>query len=106
MPDPTPIRIPVDPLAPAAGAVDEAVRVLRGGGLVAYPTDTLYGLGADPRQPEAVERLFRAKGRAAEKAVPLVAADLRAGRAAGRRADAPGPPARAAVLARPAHPRD
>ena len=77
MSDPTPIRLPVDPLAPAAAAVEEAVRVLRGGGLVAYPTDTLYGLGADPRQPEAVERLFRAKGRAADKAVPLVAADLR-----------------------------
>lgn len=77
MSDTTPIRIPIDPLAPAAGAVDEAVRVLRRGGLVAYPTDTLYGLGADPRRAEAVERLFRAKGRAAEKAVPLVAADLR-----------------------------
>ena len=76
MPDPTPIRLPVDPLAPAAAAVREAVRVLRGGGLVAYPTDTLYGLGADPRRPEAVERLFRAKGRPAEKAVPLIAGDL------------------------------
>ncbi len=77
MSDRTPIRIPIDPLAPASAAVDEAVRVLRGGGLVAYPTDTLYGLGADPRRTDAVERLFRAKGRAAEKAVPLVAGDLR-----------------------------
>lgn len=77
MSDPTPIRLPVDPLAPAAAALEEAVRVLRRGGLVAYPTDTLYGLGADPRRAEAVERLFRAKGRAADKAVPLVAADLR-----------------------------
>lgn len=77
MSDPTPIRIPIDPLAPAPAAVEEAVRVLRNGGLVAYPTDTLYGLGADPRRAEAVERLFRAKGRAAEKAVPLVAGDLR-----------------------------
>ena len=77
MSDRTPLRISIDPLAPASAAVDEAVRVLRGGGLIAYPTDTLYGLGADPRRTEAVERLFRAKGRAAEKAVPLVAGDLR-----------------------------
>ncbi len=71
------MRLPIDPLAPAPAAVEQAVRVLRGGGLVAYPTDTLYGLGADPRRAEAVERLFRAKGRAAEKAVPLIAGDLR-----------------------------
>ncbi len=76
MPDPTPIRLPVDPLAPAAAVVEQAVGVLRSGGLIAYPTDTLYGLGADPRRPEAVARLLRTKGRAADKAVPLVAADL------------------------------
>ena len=77
MSDPAPIRIPIDPQAPAPEAVAEAVRVLRAGELVAYPTDTLYGLGADPRRREAVERLFWAKGRAADKAVPLVAGALR-----------------------------
>jgi L-threonylcarbamoyladenylate synthase len=50
-----------------------AVRELLEGKLVAYPTDTLYGLGADPRQPAALEHLFRAKNRAAEESIPLVA---------------------------------
>ncbi len=44
-------------------AVDEAARVLRGGGLVAFPTETVYGLGADATNGEAVARVFEAKGR-------------------------------------------
>jgi L-threonylcarbamoyladenylate synthase len=45
------------------GGVARAVEVLRGGGLVALPTETVYGLGADAEQPEAVARIFAAKGR-------------------------------------------
>lgn len=56
--------------------IRSAVRALRSGRLVAYPTDTLYGLGADPRRPDAVERLFRAKGRPAEMAAPIIAGDV------------------------------
>jgi len=44
-------------------ALDEAVRVLRRGGLVAFPTETVYGLGADASQPDAVRRVFTVKGR-------------------------------------------
>lgn len=43
--------------------VQRAVTVLRRGGLVAFPTETVYGLGADARNPEAVARIFSAKGR-------------------------------------------
>src|SRR5438270_10498410 len=43
--------------------VDEAAAVLRGGGLVAFPTETVYGLGADTTNVAAVERLFAVKGR-------------------------------------------
>ena len=43
--------------------IDEAVGVLRGGGLVAFPTETVYGLGADASNPEAVKKIFAAKGR-------------------------------------------
>jgi len=46
-----------------------------GGGLIVYPTDTVYGLGCDPRNPAAVERLFLAKGRGA-KAVPVLCAGM------------------------------
>jgi L-threonylcarbamoyladenylate synthase len=52
--------------------VDEAVRVLRGGGLVAYPTDTVYGLGASMSSAEAVERVFAVKARPRQMALPLL----------------------------------
>jgi len=43
--------------------IDNAVAILRAGGLVAFPTETVYGLGADASNPEAVKRVFAAKGR-------------------------------------------
>jgi L-threonylcarbamoyladenylate synthase len=43
--------------------IDEAVAVLRAGGLVAFPTETVYGLGADASNPDAVEKIYAAKGR-------------------------------------------
>lgn len=55
--------------------LDDAVRAVRAGGVIALPTDTLYGLGADPSQVGAVARLFAIKGRTAERALPLIAAD-------------------------------
>ncbi len=45
--------------------VEQAAAILRGGGLVAFPTETVYGLGADALQPEAVASIFEAKGRPA-----------------------------------------
>lgn len=45
------------------GDISAAVDVLRAGGLVAFPTETVYGLGADAANPEAVARIFVAKGR-------------------------------------------
>ena len=57
------------------GLVVRACVLLRAGGVVAYPTDTFYGLAADPRNPSAVARLFAIKGRATGQAIPLVAAD-------------------------------
>ncbi len=53
-----------------------ALAVLGRGGLVAIPTDTVYGLAADPRVPGAEERLAGVKGRPRDKAIPLLAADL------------------------------
>src|SRR5436190_2538400 len=52
------------PVTPAkADAVADAARVLARGGLVAFPTETVYGLGADAADGEAVARLYAAKGR-------------------------------------------
>ena len=46
---------------------------LRGGGLIAYPTESCYGLGCDPRNPRALRRLIRLKGRSAAKGLLLIA---------------------------------
>ncbi len=53
----------VDRAQPDPAALEEAAEVLRRGGLVAFPTETVYGLGADATNPEAVARIFEAKGR-------------------------------------------
>lgn len=50
--------------------VEQAARILRSGGLVAFPTETVYGLGADAANDEAVRRVFAAKGRPADH--PLI----------------------------------
>jgi L-threonylcarbamoyladenylate synthase len=55
-------------------AVSRAARCLRDGGLVAFPTDTLYGLGALASDDKAVERLFEAKRRPLDKPLPLLLA--------------------------------
>ena len=57
-------------------SVQVAAEVIAAGGVVALPTDTLYGLAADPFGADAVARLFAVKGRASERALPLIAADL------------------------------
>ncbi|OYY16095.1 MAG: threonylcarbamoyl-AMP synthase [Polynucleobacter sp. 24-46-87] len=47
----------------SSAVINEAVQTLRDGGLVAFPTETVYGLGADAKNPDAVKRIFTAKGR-------------------------------------------
>ena len=69
-------RLRVDPARFDPAQLDSAVDVLRAGGIVAYPTDTLYGLAADPRNPDAVARVFAVKGRPDASALTLIAADI------------------------------
>jgi L-threonylcarbamoyladenylate synthase len=61
--------------ADAEGALAEAVDVLRHGGIVAYPSDTVYGLGAAASDGPAVERVFTVKDRESQKALSLLLAD-------------------------------
>lgn len=68
-------RVFVDPESPQRDAIQEAATWILNGGVVAVPTDTLYGLAADPFSTAAVARVFAVKGRAAERALPLIAAD-------------------------------
>jgi len=87
--------VKVDPLHPDADAIAEAAAVIRRGGLVAFPTETVYGLGANALDPAAVRRIFAAKGRPGDNplivhlagagqvpavAVPLPAVDILARR--------------------------
>ena len=53
----------------------QAIELLRAGRIVAIPTDTVYGIAADLALPDAIERLFAAKGRPPEKAVAVLLAD-------------------------------
>jgi L-threonylcarbamoyladenylate synthase len=69
-------RLVVSATHPEADLVARAADVLRRGGLVAYPTDTLYGIGADPRNETAVDAVYRIKGRRAGEALPLIAASV------------------------------
>lgn len=55
--------VKVDPLAREESLLLPCAEVLRLGGLVAFPTETVYGLGANALMPEAVSRIFQAKGR-------------------------------------------
>jgi L-threonylcarbamoyladenylate synthase len=57
--------LPVDPAAPDPMAIRQAAAVLQDGGLVAFPTETVYGLGANALDAEAVQGIFAAKGRPA-----------------------------------------
>ncbi|MEK6958364.1 MAG: L-threonylcarbamoyladenylate synthase, partial [archaeon] len=53
----------IDSRKPEAKKILEAARIIRKGGLVAFPTETVYGLGANAFNTEAVRKIFRAKGR-------------------------------------------
>ena len=56
--------------------IEKAAEVLRAGGLVAFPTETVYGLGADASNPAAVKKIFAAKGRPADHPVIVHIADM------------------------------
>lgn len=75
------LRVAADRIDPDALA--RAVEVLCSGGIVAYPTDTVYGIAADPRSDMAIERVFSLKQRDPGTAVPLIASDTEQAMAAG-----------------------
>lgn len=65
----TPEVLKVDPAHPEAAALQRGAAALAGGRLVAYPTETFYGLGAAALDTAAVRRIFEVKGRPASKPV-------------------------------------
>jgi L-threonylcarbamoyladenylate synthase len=65
----------VDSLEPAPEVLRQAAEALADGLIVAFPTDTLYGLAVDPSNAHAVERLYAIKDRGFDQPLPLIAAD-------------------------------
>lgn len=61
--------------AEAAASLQSALGILRDGGLVAFPTDTVYGVGALVFDEQAVRSIYAAKGRSDEKAIPVLLGD-------------------------------
>jgi L-threonylcarbamoyladenylate synthase len=57
------------------GAIEQAAHLLRQGLIIAFPTDTLYGIGVNPFDTAALEQLYAVKGRPAEKGIPILLAD-------------------------------
>jgi L-threonylcarbamoyladenylate synthase len=70
-----PLLIRVDPLNPAEEDLRKALAILESGGVIAYPTETFYGLGADAGNEKAVEKIYAIKGRTFTKPLPLIIGD-------------------------------
>ncbi len=66
--------IAINPDHPEQELIDRAVTILKEGGVIAYPTETYYGLGADAANEAAIEKIFTIKGRPSHNPVALIAA--------------------------------
>lgn len=71
----SPRIISISPGDPPGDAITEAVNILERGGVVAYPTETFYGLGADGTNESAIGRIFEIKGRGRQVPISLIIGD-------------------------------
>jgi L-threonylcarbamoyladenylate synthase len=69
-------RLRVDPVRLSDDELMPAVHAIQNGGIVAFPTDTFYGLAVDPGSSAAVRKLFQVKHRPADQPSPLIAESL------------------------------
>ena len=65
------------PVDPQKRYIDKAVEVLKSGGVIIYPTDTVYGIACDIFHKEAIEKIFRIKNEADDKLFSFVCSDLK-----------------------------
>lgn len=68
--------IQYDVMKDTKNIIAEALEVLKKGGVLLYPTDTVWGLGCDATDPEAVEKIYKIKNRPDSKSLVLLASDL------------------------------
>ncbi len=73
----TPKRLRIDPADPDTKTIGEAKAALEAGGLIVFPTRSLYGLGVDAFNPQAVQALFKVKGRPADKPILILIRETR-----------------------------
>ena len=66
------VLLKIDPRKPDIEILAETSRILREGGIIAFPTETFYGLGVDARQEAALEKIFRIKGRNVRNPVSVI----------------------------------
>jgi len=67
------VRVTLEVLSARPRDIERAARIVRAGGIVAFPTDTVYGLGCDPQNSKAVNKVLSVKGRR-EKPLPILVA--------------------------------
>jgi len=72
-----PTILKIDPKTPDKSSIIAAVEILKKGGVVAFPTETFYGLGADAGNVEAVEKIYSIKGRDYENPIPIIIGNIR-----------------------------
>ncbi len=71
------VRLHVNPINPQKRHIESTAQVLREGGLIIYPTDTVYGLGCDLYNKKAVERIYQIKGMKKKKTLSFICPDLK-----------------------------
>jgi len=70
------VLLEINPDHPEPRKIQQALDVLERGGLIAYPTDTVYGLGCDLMNKSAIERLYQVKGMQKNKNLAFICNDL------------------------------
>ncbi len=70
------LKVNPENLRESGEAIEKAARVIRLGGVVIFPTDTVYGLGCDATSEAAVRKVFKIKNRSEDKPVPIIITDL------------------------------
>jgi tRNA threonylcarbamoyl adenosine modification protein (Sua5/YciO/YrdC/YwlC family) len=71
------VKLRIDPERPQPHQIQRVVELLRGGGVIAYPTDTVYGLGCDMNDRKAIGELYRIKAKDRKSPLSFVCADLK-----------------------------
>lgn len=71
-----PELVRIDPRNPGLSALSRIAGILKSGEVIAYPTETFYGLGADASNPAAVDRIFDIKGRDQKNPIPLIIGNM------------------------------